>query len=282
MIAAKKNVDLGRASKVNTLKPFPPAAAKLIELISRETADYRDVSRLLAADAAFTSQVLRVANSALLGARREIKSVVQALSLMGVDRLRSLVVTVAVNYYADHGNKEPLRRAWRHNLATGLWCQALAERCNVSKPMGYTAGMLHDIGRIALLMVFPDDYAALIKNVAGGMDKLEAERKLCDADHCQIGQHLADSWNFPEALVDVIAHHHDSITRETPRLRQLVQASCAAARASGFAAVETDPKWEPEKILDLLPDRNDGLHERCDELLEKIAWKVNEIECSLL
>jgi HD-like signal output (HDOD) protein len=283
LIASKQGIDLGRASGVKSLRPFPSAACKVIGLISGDSVDYREVSQVLVADAAFSSQVLRVANSALLGARHEVKSIVQALSLMGMDRLRSLVVTVAVNNYTSHGDNAFLRCSWRHNLGAALWCEVLAEHCNVAKPLGYTAGMLHDIGRIALMMVFPNDYAKFLSDgVTGDLDRLEAERKFCDADHCQVGEYLAESWNFPAALVDVIAHHHDEVTRETPRLRLLVQAGCTAASMSGFATVGAESDWEPSRIVDMMPHGGDRLLPRCEDLLEKVVWKFNEIECSLL
>ena len=148
--------------------------------------------------------------------------------------------------------------------------------------MGYTAGILHDIGRIALLMLFPDEYAAFLDvSLPGDLDRLEAERKLCDADHCQVGDSLAASWNFSPILGDVIARHHDEVTSETPRMRLLVQAACMAANMGGFHAAGTAQKWEPARLELLLPKGN-GSRPPCGELMEKVAWKLNRTECSLL
>jgi HD-like signal output (HDOD) protein len=249
---------------------------------SDNKADFGEISRVLMADAAFSSQILRVANSALFGVRYEVKSILQALCVVGVDRLRDLVVTVALKDYVSSGDNLFLRRCWRHNLATALWCDALADHCSIDRPMGYTAGILHDISRIALLMLFPDEYAAFLDvSLTGDLDKLEAERKLCDADHCQVGDSLATSWNFSPILSDVIAHHHDEVTSETPRMRLLVQAACMAANMSGFHAAGPAQKWEPARLELLLPQGN-GSRPPCGELMEKVAWKLNQTECSLL
>lgn len=268
---------------LETLRPFPTAACKLIRLINNERVDFREVSNVIAVDAAFSSQVLRLANSALIGARYEIKSILQALSVVGVDRLRDLVVTVALKNFVGDTDNACLRRCWRHNLATAFWCEKLAARFDIEIPLGYTAGILHDIGRIALLMLFPNDYAAFLEQVLpGSSDALEAERQYWKTDHCHIGHSLAAAWNFPAVLRDVIAHHHDAVTHQSPRVRWLAQASCAAASMSGFPTVSLEQPWSPDRIGDMLPPAGSGSSVPYEDLLETVARKVNETECSLL
>jgi HD-like signal output (HDOD) protein len=265
---------------LETLRPFPPAACKLIRLINNEKVDFRDVSNVIAADAAFSSQVLRLANSALIGGRYEIASVLQALSVVGVDRLRDLVVTVALKNFMGDTDNACLQRCWRHNLATAFWCEKLAARFDIEIPLGYTAGILHDIGRIALLMLCPHDYAAFLdQNFTGQSDALEAERIAWKSDHCQIGHSLAATWNFPSVLQDVIAHHHDAVTPQSPRVRWLAQAACVAASMSGFHTMNLEQPWSPAHIENMLPAGNSLQYE---DLLETIVYKVNETECGLL
>jgi len=86
---------------------------------------------VLRVDGAFSSQVLRLANSALLGGRYEVTSIMQALAVIGVDRVRDIVVTVALMNFMGDADSELLRRLWRHNLATGIWCEVLAQYSNV-------------------------------------------------------------------------------------------------------------------------------------------------------
>ena len=282
-IAANTIIDLGRASGVQFLRPFPLVARRLLELIDDESMHLREVSRLLATDAAFSSQVLRVANSALLGSRYEVTSIQRALSAVGVNRLRALVVTVAMkNYISHHDDNVFLHRFWRHNLGTALWCEVLADCCNVEKAVGYTAGLLHDIGRVALLMLFPEEYALFVgSSINGGTSDLEAERKVFDADHCQIGHHLAESWNFPLTLGEVIAHHHDTPGPDTPALPVLVHAACIAANMSGFRAAGLDCAWDAGRLLELLPPRNASLLPPGEVLVERIVAGFTDIERGL-
>ena len=274
----------GKSINLETLRPFPPAACKLIRLINNERVDFRDVSNVIAVDAAFSGQVLRLANSALLGGRYEISSILQALSVVGVDRLRDLVVTVALKNFVGDTDNAFLHRCWRHNLATAFWCEKLAARFDIEIPLGYTAGILHDIGRIALLMLFPHDYAAFLDHAHPDepSDPLELEEKHWKTDHCQIGHSLAATWNFPSVLRDVIAHHHDTVTQQSPRVRWLAQAACTAASMSGFPTVRLEQPWSPERIEDMLPLAIPGSSMPYEDLLETVARKVNETECSLL
>ncbi len=281
MVASNPSIHLGRASRVKSLPPFSPAACKLIQLINNESVHFREVSQVLAVDAALSGQVLRVANSALFGCRYGIASILQALFVVGADRLRDIVITVAIHNYMGRGDNAFLHRCWRHNLATALWCEKLAEYCDVDRPIAYTAGILHDIGRVALLKLFPHEYAAFMDRTSTG-DKLEAERRLCDADHCQVGEALADSWSFPPVLRDVIACHHEKVTHATPRPRWLVHAACTAASIGGFPTVCAERAWDPAQIDSLLPPGRAASALNYHEMLEAVALKLNQTECSLL
>lgn len=265
------------------LRPFPLVARRLLEAIDDEAMHLRQLSRLLMSDAAFSSQVLRVANSALLGSRYEVTSIQRALSALGVHRLRALVVTVALKNYIGRGLSAPFARCWRHNLGTALWCDMLADSCNVDKAVAYTGGLLHDIGRMALLMLFPTDYALFTQNATSKTPlNLEAERKLWDVDHCQLGYYLAESWNFPLGIGDVIAHHHDAAGPETPRLQLLVQAGCIAANMSGFHAAGPGCAWDASHMANLLPPGNARLLPPDEVMRERIAAAFNDIERGLI
>lgn len=275
MIAQPPPIPSERASRIQALPPFSPVACRLIQLIGSEQTHFREVSQVFALDAALSAQVLRVANSALLGCRHEITSILQAVLVVGADRLRDIAVTVAVRNYMGEQDNDSLHRCWRHNLATALWSESLAKCCDLDPSTAYTAGMLHDLGRIAMLMLYPNDYAALPVG-------LEAEQKFCDTDHCQIGHALSTAWNFPSSLIDVIAHHHQQAASDTPETRLLVQAACTAASISGFHTAGPQPEWDPARIDRLLPVTRAHSAPTYANLLDTVALKLNATECTLL
>jgi HD-like signal output (HDOD) protein len=274
---------LGRAAGVQTLPQFSPVACRLIQLVSDEKAHVRELAQVFALDAGLSSDVLRVANSALVGCRYEIASILQAVLVVGADRLRDIAVTVAMKEYLGQIDAAVLHRCWRHNLATALWCERLVKYCDVEPAGIYTAGILHDIGRVALLMLFPREYPALLAHPpADGPDCRAAERRLFDADHCQIGHNLSVSWNFPAPLIDIIARHHEDPVPESPGQRLVVQAACTAASISGFRAAGHPAEFDPAPIDRLLPRKRNGAGPNYQDLLESVALKLNQTECSLL
>jgi len=282
-IPLKKGINLGRVSGIKSLPPFPAVACKLLGIISDDNANFREVSRLLMTDSALSGQVLRVANSALFGFRREVSSILQALCLVGANRVRDVVVTVALKNYMGDGDKASFRTCWRHNLATALWGENLAKIYRLEGAISYTAGLLHDLGRIVLLMLLPDDYSSFLEDSStSDLDWRDAERDLFDFDHCQVGHYLSRVWDFQPILSDVIGYHHDETTPATPRAQMLVRAACVAASMSGFHTVGPARKWEPEKIVSLLPPCNNGAQPPMDYLLQKVVDELNLIECGLL
>ena len=108
------------------------------------------------------------------------------------------------------------------------------------KERAYTAGLLHDIGRLALMAQFPDEYGELLTIARHGhFNQIECERELFDIDHCQAGGWLAGEWNFPEDLVNSIALHHSGELKEGS-LPFVVSAACRIADILGFGVLQTE------------------------------------------
>ncbi len=281
---SKGEISFSKLPGLKLLPPFPAVALKLLSLISDEDADFREVSRLIIADTALSSQVIRLANSALFGFSQEVTSVLRALSLVGANRVRDMLVTVALKDYMAPGESPVLRHSWRHSLGTALWSEALAQWYLLDRPMLYTAAILHDLGRIAMFKLAPDTYTRFLDKAASDSshDLRDLEREIFTLDHCQVGGYLAKQWNFQSGLIDVIAHHHDAATPESPKVRLLVQAACCASSMSGFSAAGPAREWDSASLAGLLPVDPKGLQPPLVDMQQKVAQELNLIECSLL
>jgi len=280
---SRGEVSFGKLPGLKSLPPFPAVALKLLTIISDEDADFREVSRLITADTALSSQVIRMANSALFGFSQEVTSVMRALSLLGANRVRDMLVTVALKNYMSPGDSPVLRDCWRHGLAAALWGEALAQWYLLDRPMLYTAAILHDLGRIAMFKLAPDTYTRFLGKAAdGNRDFRDLERDTFTLDHCQVGGYLAKLWNFQSGLIDVITHHHDTVTPQSPKIRVLVQAACSASSMGGFSAVGPPQEWDSTRVLSLLPKDPNGLQPPLVEMQQKVLQELNLIECSLL
>ncbi len=252
-----------------------------MKLLAEEDVSYLKVVDLIRMDAAFTADVLRLANSPLLGARWEIGSVLQAISLLGVDRLKSLVLTIAMrDFVLGVRHQESLQRSWRHNLACALLAEMVADACWMDKSFAYTAGLLHDIGRLALVAAFPAKYDRLLTSANQGGDMLELERQVFDIDHCEAGRWLVEEWGLPHEFAEIAGGHHSTPWLPDPGPKELVALACRLADHAGLAVTGPWPGWEPSLIRDLLPKTaREKLEPLLPEMPEVIACKVNLFEC---
>ena len=223
---------------LDTLPPFPAIALKALNLMAGTDTALPELCNLIRSDPAFSTAILRLANSPLVGFSREITSVMQASILLGFRRLKSVAVTVALKSYMAGSYTPVLKNCWRHSVA----CAAIAERSAkwnlFDKDFAFTAGILHDIGRIAVAVAMPKSYARVLKRGADQpQDLLQSERELCGIDHCQAGRSLVAVWNLPEAFLEITSCHHRPET-QARGAASLVPPSCGLADALGFTVVQ--------------------------------------------
>ncbi len=265
--------------KLCNLPPFPAAATKLLQISSLESVELRVIYTILASDPATAAEVLRLANSALFDFTTEIHSVQHAVMLLGFERVRSLAVAIGMKSYwaASHPAH---RQCWAHSVACAVLAEKLADFSFVRNEDAFTAGLLHDIGRMGLLKVYGREYAPLMAAEYDGLDdNLTAERWTLQMDHCVSGSWLARSWSFPMALQQVTEKHHEASAPEEGTLLSLIQACCRLADALGFPEVNCRHKLEPEAVLPRLPEaaqrkvREDG-----SRMVKEISDRINYLE----
>lgn len=233
------------------LPPFPAVATQLLTLLSNEDFALENVSRLIASDPVFAADVLQISNSALFALQCQVKTISHAIVVLGVERVKGISLTRALgNYLSPTLKVEALRRCWQHSLAGAILAEKLARTSGISTDVAYTAGLLRDIGRLALLVKYPESYAnMLIVTQENHFDLIATERDLFDVDHCQAGYWLTGGMQIPKELRDVVAHHHDPYDGQAFGLIQLVHAADLLAESLGFGALN-DP--EPPSFADNL------------------------------
>jgi HD-like signal output (HDOD) protein len=260
MSALLETKSIERPWALGTPPPFPAVAMKVMELLGQEDVDVRQVVRWLQADAVFSGEMLRVANSALYGTSGQIRSVHHATITLGLDFVKALAVTVGLRAYVKSAMKTPvLRRCWTHSLACGMLSQELATACFMKADEAYTACLLHAIGRLGLLAAYPVEYANVLDvAVEYSFDVLHCERELFDIDHCEAGAWLAEHWKLPPELGVIAAHHHEDPiavkSGKTPDLLTIVRLGCRLADTLDFSVVKTRAPGDFGQILSYLPE----------------------------
>ena len=281
MTATKAPLAVQRARLLREVPPFRPVAVQLLNLVSDMSQPLARVVNLLRTDAVLTAEVLRLANSPLLGCRSEIKNILQALAFLGMERINSLIVTTAMRGLAGPNSGNLARSCWRHNLATAVICERLASSLKISQERAYMAGLIHDIGRLALLRAFPNYEEALTEAAAEGKNLQAAEKSLYGMDHTEAGRWLLAQWGCPLDL-QIVASLHENPGAGAGRDRDLV---CLVGAASQLADLmdfcEFDCRQvELEKVIELIPGAASQLAD-FPALGEMVATRVNGIELSL-
>ncbi len=239
---------------LDALPPFPAVALHALHLMAGTETSLHELCDLIRSDPAFSGAVLRLANSPLIGFSKEITSVVQAAMLLGFRRLKRVVIAIAVKVYVEGSYTPLLRACWRHSVA----CARIAERCASGAPFdpdaAYTAGIMHDIGRFALLVSMPRSYARVAEEPANQpSDLLHHERKVCGIDHCQAGLALVNAWQLPREFAEITACHHDTLVAANAVV-SLLRPSCMLADALGFSVVSYRSSRRYEEIVAQFPE----------------------------
>ena len=263
------------------LPPFPQVAVRVLRLANNENVQLNQLCDLISSDPAFASEVLTVANSLLYAPRYPSTSILQAIAVLGANTLQGMCVTVGVRAYLGKAMSYPsMRKLWRHNLASAIIAQRIAALGFIDKDMAYTCGILHDVGRMALAVIRPRGYAALLETHHGAAATiLEAERGLFGWDHCETGRKLVSDWGLPDEFESAIAEHHAARAGAAWDVTDLVKVSCAMAGAVGYAAFPGCETPSYADLLEELPARERALFEAdAGALAREVAANIDAIE----
>ncbi|MGO4883604.1 MAG: HDOD domain-containing protein [Bryobacteraceae bacterium] len=238
------------------LPPFPAVAQRVLALAGHEDLAIRDLGELVKMDPSFSAELLRFANSALFGVRHEVKSVSQAIVLLGLDRVKTMATLVAMNRMVRASVRmEALRRVWIHSLATALIAEEAARACGVPIDTAYTAGLLHNLGTLGLMSAYPEEYSRMLAVTEDfGFDLLRTEQDLFDIDHCLAGCYLAQDWDFPDELAAAIAVHHEDPVEGEASLDNVVKVSWRLSDTLGYVAFPQDRPWTYAQLIACLPN----------------------------
>jgi putative nucleotidyltransferase with HDIG domain len=263
------------------LPPFPPLALRIMRMVARTDVSMKELSDLISADQVFSSEILTIANSPLYSSSREITSILQATTLLGLERMKGLAVTVGVRaYLGDWLSLPALRACWRHSIACALIAEKLAAAAYMDGDTAYTAALIHDIGRLGLAALQPAQYSSFLH--ATGQtpcDVLQREQELFGMNHCDAGQNLVKAWNLPVELEGVVSQHHEPCKWTDDSILCIVHLSCLMADSLGFASAHGLNPVSYEQLLSEIPVKERSrFPQTAGEMAFQIAKQINAIE----
>ena len=252
-------------SNVDKLISFPAVANQLISLIDNDSTEIEDIASVIQNDPALTASLLKIANSAWFMAREPATSIETAVIRIGLNEIGRIALNICIqdSFKDIPENLLSLSDYFDHSLRAAFASQETAKRhTTLSNGTMYTAGLLHDIGQLILLNLYPNESSeALAINIAeyNGQNLHVVEKQVFGVDHTQVGLALAKKWNFPPLLQDCIRHHH------TPeQSSNHLEVSCIHI-ANAIAIMN-----EFEGEIDDLPDVNPSAITACQLDDEKI------------
>lgn len=202
-----------RIEQVGELPTLPVVAMRVAEMVSDPDSNVNKVVSVLANDAALTAKILKVANSAYYSTRKEIETLNMAIVILGMKEVYNLVTAISIfgAFPKDKfGKGFDYYKFWLHCASVAEIGKILASRLRFRDVATiFTAGLIHDIGKILLAQYYPDEFSRAMEiaekeNVA----MTEAECRVLGVDHATIGGWLADNWKLPGYLRKVIGYHH--------------------------------------------------------------------------
>ncbi|MDX2149862.1 MAG: HDOD domain-containing protein [Bryobacteraceae bacterium] len=235
--------------------PFPAVAHRVLSLVNKDDGRIDELADLIQMDPSFSAELLRFANSSLFATPREVKSLRQAIMMVGFDRVRTIATMVALNRMVRSSlRRDSLRRVWLHSLATAVVAGEAARAYGVAVDEAYTVGLLHNLGVLGLMSAYPEEYARLmdVENEFG-FELLRTERDLFEIDHCAAGAYLAQDWDLPDELAAALAVHHDEPVPGERSLDNLIKVSWRIADALGQSAFTLPPAWTLPELQAVAP-----------------------------
>ncbi len=204
---------------VQHLPLFTGTAMQLIRTVDQEDVTVGELSRLISTDAALVAHLLRIVNSPYYGLSRRVGTVSDALSVLGVNLIRRTVTAAVLQrpLFAYLHETSVARAFWRHGLLCAALARHLAMQKNVDGELAYMAGLMHDVGRLAMLMQFPQQSDVLLR-VHSDDDESGIDREFSrfGFDHAQVGGALLELWGLPEKIVQAAHQHADETAPDDP------------------------------------------------------------------
>ena len=270
-------------ARLKTLPPFPPVAARLLTVLAQpaEGLQVKNIATLIESDPTFSARLLQQANSMEFSVATPIDNIRHALVILGFERTRQTTVTLAMAAYSKVALRAPeLRQCWRHTIATAVLADGISRRVGAFVESAYTAGLMHDVGRLGLLVAYPQEYEATIRDAASRcLDLIDFERETFGLDHQEIGRWLAEKWRLPDELRVIAGRHHDPCEGVEISLLRIVHTACNLADALGYFVTKPLNELNVKQVLKELPEQpRKAILAEVSQLRARVEAKIAEFD----
>jgi HD-like signal output (HDOD) protein len=262
--------------QLDALPPLPITVSQVMEITADPLSSANDLMKAILPDQAMCVAILKIANSVLYGRPKKVASLESAIVVLGFDEIRNIVLgKAAVTTFSDifKTRRAELERFWDHAFTCGLAARVIAEHLGLQSGQFFIAGLLHDFGKLAMLLAFdrrydPDRWFTEIST----KEQLAEEEALFSTTHAEVGSRLLHHWQFPDTLISSLRYHH-----APEQAGKLVGYAMVVQLADFLTHCCALPESPDDRALRELLDRYlpgflDSWHER------KLPWEETTLE----
>lgn len=207
-----KTIEL--VNNVKDIQAMPSVIVKVLNVMKKPTVSMKELGDIVMYDQSLTIKILALVNSAYYGFSQQISSINIALSLLGMVKVKNIIVAVAMKPMMSNAGDKDL---WKHSIKVAAGCEYLAKLTKImDADEAFIAGFIHDIGKMVLSMTNAKLYEKVVSIANSGHDILEVEKKYFDTDHVRTGSLLAKRWQLPILLANIISYHHSPSLSSIP------------------------------------------------------------------
>jgi putative nucleotidyltransferase with HDIG domain len=194
--------------KLHQLPAMPQVVQEVMGSFTNPNIGSAMLAHKIELDQGLSSRVLRVANSSFYGLAREVGSIQDAVTVLGFDTVRSLVVSAGFMeafFNSASGDLFDRHAYWMRNFRVASYTEALAQCLGGARQLSFTSGLFHDVGQIVMCICIPEKFSEILaQQKASGQSLVEVEREVLGFDHSVIGAEMARRWNFPPKIEHAI------------------------------------------------------------------------------
>jgi putative nucleotidyltransferase with HDIG domain len=239
---------------IKNMPSLPTTVAKVLEVCNNPRTSPADLNHVISLDPVLVGRVLKLINSAYYGLGQQVTSLVRAIIMLGINTVKNLALSSAV--LRNLSSKKDFQALdmegfWRHSLCVGVAAKVLAKRRGVDPKIAdeyFTAGLLHDIGKIPLNAVMAKEYVMAISvSDRERISLYRAEQRSLGMDHAASGGMIAQAWRLEGAVGDAIAHHHNYLEYQG-EYKDILYSVVLANRFASIMEIGFSGNRFPEKL----------------------------------
>ena len=222
-----------KVENLQTLPTIPAVLKQILEVIENPGTSLQEVSQFISNDPVLTIKILKMVNSPIYGFPGRISAVSQGVVLLGLNVVKGLLLGISV---FDLMQKAMIG-LWEHSLGCASAARVIAKRKGIKEFEEVSiAGLLHDLGKVILVIQYPDEYEKLVNDAESkGILIYDAEKEYFGVTHTEVVTWMVEKWSFPKNLVEMIGNHHRPGTSQYTHMETaIVHLSDILVRARGF------------------------------------------------